>query len=70
MITWRLNISAFDAQKAPSLKQTTVLIKVKLKTGKLVTLVVPLVMFHQLRYKIATLLREMQLLESRSVMKK
>lgn len=66
---WRINISLGDCG-ITQLSQPTIIIHFQTPNGECRTLEFPVAMFHRLRYNIALLLKEMQSLENRALMKK
>lgn len=59
-LSWRINIS----NGTSDMKQATVLLKFQMKTGENKTLVLPIQMFHNLRYQVASVLKNVQEVEA------
>lgn len=69
-VEWRLNISFLESGISGRLSQPTIVLHIFLGNLQYKTVEMTVAMFHRLRYNIACLLKEMQVLENRQIMKK
>uniref|UniRef100_A0A336N0I0 CSON011663 protein n=1 Tax=Culicoides sonorensis TaxID=179676 RepID=A0A336N0I0_CULSO len=67
-ITWRINISRQITDEKNFMRRTIVL-QITTKNGKIETVVIPIAMFHKLRFQVASALKSIQNLEGRASMK-
>uniref|UniRef100_A0A0K8TQI0 COMM domain-containing protein 5 n=1 Tax=Tabanus bromius TaxID=304241 RepID=A0A0K8TQI0_TABBR len=68
-LQWRINISLMDSGIS-NLSQPTIILHFQASNGEYKTFEFPIAMFHRLRYNVALLLKEMQTIEGRQLMKK
>lgn len=67
-LTWRVDV-AISTSVLNRVLEPTILMEMKLSNGKIHSFEVPVSQFHQLRYNVAYVLKEMEDLEKKSILK-
>uniref|UniRef100_U5EW36 COMM domain-containing protein 5 n=1 Tax=Corethrella appendiculata TaxID=1370023 RepID=U5EW36_9DIPT len=68
-IQWRINISFLDA-KISQFRHPTIILHIQKANDEFISFEISLAMFHRLRFNVASLLNEVQILERRQSMRK